>query len=94
MVVLIIDEDGVFAFKLERQPPVSADADCPVIFEFRSQPVKVPARSTHVDRLPGVIEGKQLQPQLAGVFGLNSSFRSRAEEFLHTAVPKALDHPV
>jgi hypothetical protein len=28
------------------------------------------------------------------VFGLNSSFRSRAEEFLHTAVPKALDHPV
>jgi hypothetical protein len=33
VIVLIIDEGSVLAFKLECQPPVPADADRPVIFE-------------------------------------------------------------
>ena len=92
MVVLIVDKDSILAFKLEGQPPVSADADGPVIFQFPSQPVEVPSRSIQVAGVLGAVEGQQLQSQLAGVLGLNPRFRSGAEEFLHAAMPEALNH--
>lgn len=92
MIVLIIDEDSVLAFKLKSQPPVSADADRPVTFEFSSQRMKLPSRSVHVSRLPCVIQGKQLQSQFASVFRLNPSFRPGVEKLFDAPMPEAFNH--
>ena len=94
VVVLIVNEDSVLTLKLERQTPVSADADRPMILEFPGQRMKLPSGSVHVARLPGVVEGKQLQAQPARVLRLNPGFRSGAEELLHTPMPEALNHYV
>lgn len=92
VIVLIVDEDRVLAFKLERQTPVSADADRPVILEFSDERMKFPSRSVHIARPPGIVEREQLQAQLARVLGLNPSLRPGAKEFFHAAVLEALDH--
>src|SRR5579864_4297320 len=94
VIILIVDENRVLTFKLERQAPVSADADRPVVFEFSGQRVELPSRGVHVPRPPSIVRGKQLQAQFAGMLRLNSSLRSGAEEFLHPAMPEAFDHYV
>ena len=94
VIVLLVNEDCVFAFELECQAPVSADADRPVILETFGQRMKFPSRSVHVAGLPGIIERKQLQAQLAGMLRLNPSFRSGAKEFLDAPMTEALDHSV
>lgn len=67
VIVLIVDQNRALAFKLERQPPVSADADRPVIFQYSSQRVQPPSRSVHVTGMFGIVESKQLQAQLVGM---------------------------
>jgi len=94
VIVLIINEDNVLAFKCERQTPVSADADRPVTFEFSGQRMKLSSRSIHVSRPPRVIKGEQLRAQFAGVLRLNSRFRSGTEKLLHATMPEALNHHV
>jgi hypothetical protein len=56
--------------------------------------MKIPSRSVHVAGPPGVIEGEQLQAQLAGVLRLNPTFRSGEEESFHAPMPEAFDHCV
>ena len=60
VIVLIVDEDCVLILKLERQSPVPADADRPVILELSSEPMQPPSRSIQVSRLACIIEGEQL----------------------------------
>src|SRR5712671_1952077 len=45
VIVLIVDEDRILNFKLERQTPVPADTDRPVILEFPGQPMQFPSWS-------------------------------------------------
>jgi len=46
--------------KLERQSPVPADADRPMLLEFTGEAMQPPSRSIQVSRLLGIIEGEQL----------------------------------
>ncbi len=91
---MIVHEDCVLAFKLERQAPVSADADRPVTFELAGEAMEPPPRSVHIFGPLGIVEREQLYAQLVGMFRLNASFRSCFEEFLQATVPEALDHSV
>lgn len=74
VVILIVREDRILVFKLESHTPVTADADCPVIFERAGHGVKAPTWSIHVLGAPGVVEGKQLKAQFLCVLRLNSRF--------------------
>jgi hypothetical protein len=65
-----------------------------MILELSSQPMEPPSWSIQISWLPGIVEGEELQAQLASVLRLNSSFRSRAEELLHAPMPEALDRSV
>src|SRR5271169_4537867 len=94
VIVLIVDEDCILTFKPERQTPVPANADRPVIPEFPGQPVQLPSRGIQVRWLARIVEREQLQAQPAGMLRLNPSFRSRAEKPLHAPMPEALDHSV
>jgi hypothetical protein len=78
LVILIVDEDCILAFKFEGQTPISADTDRPMILELSHKPMKFPSRSIHVAWSPCIIEREQLQSQLAGVLRLNPGFRPGA----------------
>ncbi len=92
VIVLIVNEDSILAFKLERQTPSAAHADRPVTFEFRRQPMKLPTWSVHIFRLLRVVQRKQLQAELVGMLRLNPGFRTSMEELLYASMPEALDH--
>src|ERR1700680_2356048 len=92
VIILIIHEDCILAFKFECQAPVPADADRPMILEFPGKAVQLPSRCVQVSRLPSIVKGEQLQTQLAGMFRLNPRFRSSAEKLLHATMAEALDH--
>jgi len=92
VIILIVDENRVLTFKLERQSPIPADTYSPVILELPRQQMKFPSWSVLVAWLACIVKGKQLQAQLAGVLRLNPRFRSGAEEPLHALMPEALDH--
>ena len=91
---MIVHEDCVLAFKPERQSPVTANADCPVIFEIAGEAMKPPSQSTHIFRLLGVVQREQLQPKLAGMLWLNAGFRPGFKELFQPTVAEAPDHSV
>jgi|SRR5580704_1496087 hypothetical protein len=94
VIVLIVHEDCVLSFKLERHTPVPADVDCPVIFEMAGEAMKPPSRRIHIFRPLGTIQREQLQTKLVGMLGLNVGFRSHFKELFQATVAEALDHPV
>ena len=94
VIVLIVHEYCVLAFKLERQAPVSAHADRPVIFEMAGQSMKPPSRCIHIFRPLGIVKREQLQAKLVGMLRLNAGFRPRFEELFQAPVAEALDHSV
>jgi len=70
----MVDKNRIFAFKLECQPPVSADTDRPVFLQHSRKAVKMPSGCIHVSGMLSIIEGKQLQPQFAGMLCLYPGF--------------------
>lgn len=94
VIVLIVHQDCVLAFKFEREAPVSADVDSPVILEMAGETMKPPSRSTHIFRPLGIVQREQLQAKLVGMLWLNARFRSRFKELFQATVAKAPDHSV
>ena len=94
VIILIVDQDGVFTFEGKCQTPIPADAYGPVVLERAFQRMKPPTRRIHIGRSFRVIEGKELNPQLIRVLGLNSSLRARSKKPFDATMPEALDHSV
>lgn len=92
VVVLVIDQNRVFALETEGKTPVAADHHRPMAFEVRAQGMQPPSRSVHVFRPAGVVEHEQLNAQLIGVLDLDSGQRAAAEELLQPLVGEALNH--
>lgn len=92
MVILIVDENRVLAFKGESQTPIAVDFHAAVSLEIAAQGVQFPSWSTHVARGLGPIQLKELEREVGSVCGLNSRFASGGEELLDSAMPEALDH--
>jgi hypothetical protein len=94
VIILIVHEDRVLTFKPERQAPVSADADCPVISELAGEAMKSPPRSIHIFRPLGIVKREQLQAKLVAVLCLNAGLRPHLKELFQATVAEALDHSV
>lgn len=62
--------------------------------KFAFQLVQTPSRSVHILSPSGIIESKELSPQLFGVFRLDAGLRTGRKEPLDTSVSKGLYHRV
>jgi len=94
VIILIIDQDRILAFKGERETPIATDADRPMFRQRTFQRMKFPTRSIHIGRTLGVIKSKKLSAKPVLMFGLDSTSRPCAKEPFDTAMPEALNHCV
>lgn len=92
VIILIVNENRVLAFKSECQAPIAVHLHRPMVFQIAAQGVQFPSRSVHVPCRPGAIQLKELNRQFGGMGRLNSSFASGQEESFDAGVPEALNH--
>ena len=92
MIVLIIYQYGVVAFKAEGQPPVSVNPDRPVPFVIAREAMQTPARQIHICSTSCGIQPAQLQAQAFCMLGLNARFRFCPEKPFNTFMTKSPDH--
>jgi hypothetical protein len=92
VVILIIDENGVFSIEAKRKPPISIYAYCPMGREVGGQSMKLPSGNIHVFGPLGGIQNGKLLVQLLGMTGLNPGFRTGQEKLLDSFMPEAADH--
>lgn len=91
---MIVREDCVLTFKFERQAPVSAHADCPVISKVASETMEPPSGGIHVFGPLGIVKREQLQAKLIRMLWLDAGFRSCLKEPFQATVAEAPDHCV
>jgi hypothetical protein len=72
VVILVVHENGVLAFKGESQSPVAAYAHGPVAFEVTLERMPVPAAPVHVERSRSEIQGGQQNAKPGFMFRLNA----------------------
>src|SRR5277367_1014661 len=92
VVVLVINQDRVSAFKRESHTPISIHRHSPMAGQIILERVPVPARQIHIRGADGPIKSEQLQAQFLRMVRLNASLRSRAEEPPQSVVAPTLDH--
>jgi hypothetical protein len=92
VIVLVIDQDCVFAFKLERKASVLLYPYGPAARVIGLERMPAPTRQIRIHCAGGRIELSQLQPQLVRMFRLNAGFRVLAEELLKAIMTEAFDH--
>jgi hypothetical protein len=71
VVVLVIDQDGVFSLEAKGETPVSAYRDRPVALEVAVQGVKPPSGRIQILGRAGIVKHCQLETQTHGVLSLN-----------------------
>ena len=92
MVVLIINQDRVFAFKLERQAPISTYIHGPMMLQITMQRVESPARSVHILFRLRMIQCEELLAKSLCMFRLNAGLGPGREEIPDSLVTEVLDH--
>jgi hypothetical protein len=92
MIVLIINEHGVFSFECESKAPVATYRHRPMASERAVQRMQPPAGRVHVFRRAGVVQSEKLFAEPLDMARLNFGFRSRPEEKLDSFMAKAFDH--
>ena len=92
MVVVTINEHGIFPFEGKSEPPVAAYGHRPVAFQFPMERMQPPAGGVHVLRGSGIVQRKELLAQPLCMSSLDFGFRPCSEEQLDAFVAKAPDH--
>ncbi len=92
MVIVIINQNRIFAFKHKSKPPVSIYGHRPMAFEFPTQRMQPPAGGVHVSGGARIVQGEELLAQPLGMAGLNLGFRPCSKEQFDTFVTKAFNH--
>jgi hypothetical protein len=70
VVILVIDQDGVFALEAEGETPVSAYRDRLVALEVAMQGMKPPSGRIHILGRASIVKHRQLETQTHGVLSL------------------------
>lgn len=76
MVVLIIDEDNILAFKPKREPPVAAYRHCPMALETAMQRMQIVTGRVHIAGSAGNVKRGQQTAESVRMPGLNARFRA------------------
>ena len=94
MVVLVIDQYRVFAFKLESHAPISVHRYRIMSGKVASQRVQPPSGHVHISSALGVVQSGQLTPQLRSVMRLDSRLLSSVKEVFQSFVREGFDHDI
>jgi hypothetical protein len=92
MVILIVDEDCIFAVEGKGEPPVSIDADGPVFAELAGQSMPLPAGNVHLLGPGGDVEEGKLLVESTTMAGLDTSLRACLEKPFDSFVAEAPNH--
>ncbi len=93
MVVVIVNQHGVFSFERKGEAPVPAYRHRPMVLQFAAQGMETPAGSVHIFRRACVVECEKLLAQSFGVSRLDFGSRPRQEKPLDSLMTEASDHP-
>ena len=93
MIVVIINQHGVFALEREGQSPIATHIHRPMALPVAMERMQSPSRSIHILDGFGVVECEELPAQSFCMLWLNPSFRSFKEP-LDAFVSEALYHLV
>ena len=89
MVVLIIDQHGIRAFKCEGHAPIAIHPNRPMPIRKR---VQLPAWHVHIVGTGGQVKPRQLSFQARRMVRLDSGLAARLEKGLQSFVAECLDH--
>jgi len=92
VIILIIDQDRILAFKRECELPVSAYVYRPVTGKLTFQLMETPTWSIHILSPFCIVESKKLTSKFFSVFRLNARFGTGLKEPLNTSMPKGFYH--
>jgi hypothetical protein len=88
VIVLVIDEDGVFIFELEREPPIAIHFDRPMASHIAFQSMQIPSGDVHSRRIIRGIQYAELDSEFLLVRRLNPSLAAGEKELFKTGVPE------
>jgi hypothetical protein len=91
VIVPIVDQDCILAFKTKCHPPVAIDLHCPVASQLILQRVKIPSGKIHAVWGCGAIQSRQLIFEFGCMCRVDASLRAGQEEFFQSCVPEGLD---
>src|ERR1039458_2845863 len=92
VVIQVINENHIRTLEGERNPPIAAYPDGPVIFKAAMKRMQVVARGVQIVWHDGGIQGRQKVAQPCGVLRPYPRLRARLSELLQSFVTVALDH--
>jgi len=92
MIILIVYENCVLAFKCKYKPPISADVHRPMSLKVPAEWMQSVTRSIHIRRLAGSIQCSEQNSKFPRMRGLNTRLRSGFGKKLQTLMPVASDH--
>jgi len=91
VVILVVDEHGIFAFEGKQQPPVAPHRHRPVAREIAFPRMQMPPRNGHVFRTAGKVQTVELARQPRRMPGAYPGLAAMSEEAFEALVPKAPD---
>ena len=92
VVILVVQQDYVFSFESECQPPHSINPDGPVSGKVVPQRVEIVSGTVGIFGNRGNVENAELLSQPIGMFRLNTCFTPCSKELLEALVLEAADH--
>jgi len=79
VVILVVDERGVFAFKCKREPPILIHPYSPTAFLIPSQGMQSPAWYSHIIRTARRMKPAELELQPHRMLRLDAGLRARTK---------------
>lgn len=92
VIILVVDEHCVFAFKCKRKPPILIYPYSPASLLITLQRMQSPVRDSHIIWTACRIEPTELKPQPLRMLRLDAGLRARAKERLEPGMAKGADH--
>ena len=92
MLILVVDEHGVFAFKCKRESPILIHPYSPTSFLITLQRMRSPARDSHIVRTARRMEPAELKLQPLRMLRLDAGLRARAKERLEPGIAEGANH--
>jgi hypothetical protein len=87
VIVLIVDQNRILAFKSKRQPPVAAHRHRPMALEVSFQRVQTTSCGVHIFGSSSHVERSQQPPESFGMFWLDPRLRTSLGEFPEPFMP-------
>jgi hypothetical protein len=94
VVVLVIEQDHVCAFKFERQPPHAIDSNRPVPRKIGLQRMEIPSSAIGIIGCRSHVQNSELFTQPVSMLGLDTGFAPGSKELFETLMLETFDYSI